>query len=199
MIRFKILICVSISLCVAVPMDAQVIPRQAQVTAAEYFVGNDPGVGKGTLDTIFANVVDTSLTANIMPLLKIASLYGWSVAVSDGYATVASQDSFLFRTSDNITAVHGPESLPKVFALYQNYPNPFNPTTTISYDIPERSRVTLVVYDILGRRIQTLVDGEKQAGHHEVIFDASRLPSGIYLYRLQAGNFSETRKLTLVK
>ena len=85
------------------------------------------------------------------------------------------------------------------FVLSQNYPNPFNPTTTIGYDIPERSLVTLVIYDVLGRRVETLVNGEKQPGHYEVTLDASRLASGVYLYRLQAGSFSETRKLAFVK
>ena len=88
---------------------------------------------------------------------------------------------------------------PAAFSLSQNHPNPFNPTTTINYDIPARSYVTLVVYDILGRRVETLVNGEKQPGHYEATFGASRLPSGVYLYRLQAGSFTSVRKMILVK
>ena len=102
--------------------------------------------------------------------------------------------------SELVTGIKGvPGNLPKSFALGQNYPNPFNPTTTINYDIPARSYVTLVVYDILGRRVETLVNGEKHPGHYEVTFDASRLPSGVYLYRLQAGSFTSVRKMILVK
>lgn len=93
----------------------------------------------------------------------------------------------------------GGKGIPASFTLYQNYPNPFNPTTTITYDLPVRAHVTIVVYDVLGRRVETLVDGEKQPGHHEVTFNASMLPSGIYFYRLQAGDFSETRKLAFLK
>ncbi len=89
--------------------------------------------------------------------------------------------------------------VPGSFSLSQNYPNPFNPTTTIGYAVPVHTHVKVVVFDILGRLVETLVDGERQPGHYEVTFDASRLPSGIYFYRLQAGNFSETRKLAFVK
>jgi hypothetical protein len=89
--------------------------------------------------------------------------------------------------------------VPQRFALMQNYPNPFNPATTIRYGVPQRGNVTLNVYSTLGQRVATLVQGEKEAGYHETVFDASGLASGVYLYRLQAGSFVETRKLLLVK
>ncbi len=155
-------------------------------------------VGPG-LDTTIVNLQDTTLTTDLMSLLKISSVYGWSVSATDGYAVVASPDSFLFRTSDGITAVHDVNQVPKVFALYQNYPNPFNPTTIIGYDVPRRSLVSLVVYDVLGRRIETLVNGQKQAGHYQVTFDADNLPSGVYFYTLRTGNSIVTKKLTLIK
>ena len=88
---------------------------------------------------------------------------------------------------------------PIEFALYQNYPNPFNPSTTINYQIPELSNVTLKVYDVLGNEIKTIVNEEKQSGIYNVEFDATGLSSGIYLYRLQAGNFIETKKILLLK
>ena len=91
------------------------------------------------------------------------------------------------------------QSLPSHITLRQNYPNPFNPTTTIGYDIPKLSRVYLVIYDILGRQIQNLVNGEKPPGHYQVTFDANNLPSGVYFYSLQAGNYIETKKLMLLK
>ena len=88
---------------------------------------------------------------------------------------------------------------PKEFVLYQNYPNPFNPKTVISYQLPVTSNVTLKVYDVLGNEVTTLVNEEKQPGVYEVEFDASSLASGMYLYKLQAGDFVQTRKMILTK
>jgi uncharacterized protein (DUF1501 family) len=89
--------------------------------------------------------------------------------------------------------------LPREHALYQNYPNPFNPTTTISYDLPFGGSVRLDVFNTAGERVATLVEGMESAGRHEVPFQAGRLPSGAYFYRLQAGSFTATRKLLLVR
>ena len=95
--------------------------------------------------------------------------------------------------------ITGEETVPKVFALHQNHPNPFNPTTAINYSIPEDGYVTLSVYDVLGNEVAILVDEQKQSGRYEVNFDASALPSGIYFYRLQTGNFTQTKKMILLK
>jgi len=80
-----------------------------------------------------------------------------------------------------------------------NYPNPFNPLTRIRYDVPQRSFVRIAVYDILGREVAVLVNEEKGAGSYEVEFNGLNLPSGVYFYRMGAGNFVETRKRVLVK
>ena len=85
------------------------------------------------------------------------------------------------------------------FYLSQNYPNPFNPISTITYQIPELSDVTLKVYDVLGSEISTLVNNENQLGRYEVKFDATNLSSGIYYYKLQSGTYAETRKMMLMK
>ena len=85
------------------------------------------------------------------------------------------------------------------YSLRQNYPNPFNPATTITYQIPERSFVTLKVYDILGNEVATLVNEEKPAGSYEVEWNALSLPSGIYFYQLRANNFIESKKMILLK
>jgi|GEM_PF-2390088 len=95
-------------------------------------------------------------------------------------------------------------TLPTKYNLSQNYPNPFNPSTTIQYSIPvnvksEMSNVKLIVYDILGREITTLVNETKSAGNYEVKFDASSLSSGVYLYKIQAGNFINTKKMILMR
>jgi hypothetical protein len=88
---------------------------------------------------------------------------------------------------------------PKKFELSQNYPNPFNPTTTISYNIPEASNVKLTIYNLLGQEIITLVNKFEEAGVHTATFNASELNSGLYIYKLQAGSFNQTRKMTLIK
>ena len=88
---------------------------------------------------------------------------------------------------------------PKDFILQQNYPNPFNPSTTIEYTLPRTTFVTLKVYDLLGREVQTLVHEKQSAGAHSVVFEAKELPSTIYFYKLQSENFCEIRKMLLVR
>ena len=89
--------------------------------------------------------------------------------------------------------------IPTDFKLLQNFPNPFNPTTVISYKLSASSKVTLKVYDILGREVATLVSGARPPGSYTVNFDGSRLPSGIYLLRMWAGDFSDTKKMVLIR
>jgi len=91
------------------------------------------------------------------------------------------------------------ELLPTDYTLDQNYPNPFNPVTTIEFAIPQAVEVNLVVYDALGREVEVLVNGTMEAGRHRVRFDAGRLPSGVYLYRLSAGSYSRVSKMVLLK
>ena len=89
--------------------------------------------------------------------------------------------------------------VPTVFSLSQNYPNPFNPTTVIHYTVPKTSLVNLSVFNLLGQEVKTLVNEEKSPGEYEVRFDGSNLPSGIYFYRLVAGDFVKTMKMLLMK
>jgi hypothetical protein len=89
--------------------------------------------------------------------------------------------------------------VPDLFVLQQNYPNPFNPSTTVQYALAHRSHVTLTVFNTLGEQVAELVNGEVEAGHHTVQFDASGLATGVYFYRMQAGSFADTKKLLLVR
>ena len=86
-----------------------------------------------------------------------------------------------------------------VYKLHQNFPNPFNPTTTIKYQIPELSFVTIKIYDVFGNEVATLIYEEKPAGNFEVEFYSNGLPSGIYLYTIQAGKFTDSKKMILLK
>src|SRR6056297_694411 len=104
------------------------------------------------------------------------------------------------RTEVQLSTSSEPSSgIPNQFVLEQNYPNPFNPTTTIQFGLPETGNVSLEVFDMTGRRVATLVNESKTAGWHTVTFDASNLASGMYIYRIQSGEFITTRKLILVK
>ena len=89
--------------------------------------------------------------------------------------------------------------LPDSYSLSQNYPNPFNPATTIRYGLPQRSMVNLTIFNALGQQVRQLVSGEQEAGFHDVKFDGSRLASGVYFYRIQAGSFVQTKRLLLLR
>ena len=126
-----------------------------------------------------------------------------SVAVfslPDGYIYAVTSQGYIYRSSIKVTDVETQRTnVPNNFSLSQNYPNPFNPTTTIDYSIPKSSFVSIKVYDVLGREVTTLVNGEKNQGKYSMVFEGSKLTSGIYFYRMQAGNFIETKKFMVIK
>jgi hypothetical protein len=135
--------------------------------------------------------------------------FAWTVWVTDSKDTVqvstyanATGHTPIYRTVNlkklTTTSVED-ENLPKEFSLSQNYPNPFNPTTAISYSLPQDVNVKLTVYDMLGREVAVLVNELKSAGTYTVSLEGQALASGIYLYRLEAGNRTFTRKMTLLK
>lgn len=106
---------------------------------------------------------------------------------------------FIAKSDGSVNIGNEGSELPLKVTLRQNHPNPFNPATTIVFELPEPADVSLEVFNIAGQRMAVLVDGPKNAGQHSASFDASRLPSGVYLYRLTAGNIVQTRKMILVK
>ncbi len=121
--------------------------------------------------------------------------------IPDGNGDHDIQTSELFRY-DYINVVPATEAgikKPDKFLLQPNYPNPFNPTTRISYTIPKQVRVTLSVFNLLGQKVATIIDKYQSAGEYNVIFDASNLTSGVYFYRLKAGDYIETRSMTVLK
>jgi len=115
---------------------------------------------------------------------------------NDEFGTYFLIDSFEDTT---IVGIEDEFNLPESFTLFQNYPNPFNPTTSIRYSVLSSTYVNLTVYNVLGQEIQTLVNEEKYPGMYEVVFDASHLSSGMYLYRLTIGQYTETKKMILQK
>ena len=132
-----------------------------------------------------------------LPYTSIGTVY-----VNDSSIFVGTgNEGMWYKPLSQITSISQPktQSFSKTFRLEQNYPNPFNPSTIIEYSLSVESKVKLEIYDILGRKISTLVNKIQKAGNHSVVFNGGNLASGIYFYRLSAGNFIETKKLVLLK
>ncbi len=153
--------------------------------------------------TPFSGLINTTSYALTMGQdLPTDNLYGFNGVLDDvrlydyglGLAQIASLSDFTSGVRP-VTA----EEVPPAFGLYANFPNPFNPSTNIRFDVARRQRTTLRVYDVLGRDVTTLVDGIKDPGTYTVRFDASNLASGVYFYRLQSGDFAQSRRLVVVK
>lgn len=149
------------------------------------------------VDTSFATS-DTAVTFSAGNILA-SSRYALTGSVTNGFDTTASANAVWFVTASSLMGVRQASPPPTSFALNQNFPNPFNPETTISYQLAAVSHVTLKVYDVLGRNVKTLVDEVKKPGRYETEFDTSQLASGVYFCTLHAGDFSQTKKLTLLK
>ena len=102
-------------------------------------------------------------------------------------------------TISSITGIEDEKTTPVDYSLNQNFPNPFNPSTTIKYILPKAEKVRIVVYNLLGQKIITLLNKQMPVGSYEVEFTAKDLPSGVYLYRIEAGDYQEVKKMILMK
>ena len=157
----------------------------------------------GTIDFLVNNGDGTFTHDSLSTDLSVVSAIAAGDYDGDGTLDLALIDSSrslsLYLNHLGPSSVATAAQLPTRFALYQNYPNPFNPSTNIEFDVARRSFVNLSVYDVLGRRVRTLVEGWRQAGTYNVQFNASTLPSGVYFYRLNSGDFIEVKKLMLIK
>ncbi len=148
--------------------------------------------------------LDNGLTWSSMPTAGVTNLYHfdfiklsnviYGYAVSSNGSVIKLADSILITGAGRINS-----TIPSEFKLYQNYPNPFNPSTVISFDIPKSTFTRLVIYDVLGRETETLLNEEVKAGHHEMNWDASGYASGIYYYSLYAEDFRDSKKMILTK
>jgi hypothetical protein len=155
------------------------------------FAGTFRGVFRSSNNGISWTAVNTGLTNTTV----------WALAIS-GMDLFAGTEGGVWRRplSEMITSVKELHtSVPEGYTLQQNYPNPFNPSTTIRFSLPKSGYVTLKVYNILGREVETLVDGVRAAGSCSVEWTPSSLASGVYLYRIEAGAFSVVKRLLLLR
>jgi len=131
----------------------------------------------------------------------LTNLSVWALSIiSTGYIFAGTGSGGVFRSVQSTTFVQEPSGqLPTSFVLEQNYPNPFNPSTTIGFSLPRSGHVTLRAFNLVGEEVATLLSQEVSAGTHETKWDVSGISSGIYFYRLQAGSYSQTRKLLLLR
>jgi hypothetical protein len=137
------------------------------------------------------------------------TLIGWGTAAIPNMTEVDPSGNTVFELAmgDSLWSYRAfrfpfnqPDSpIPTAFSLSQNYPNPFNPSTSISFDIPDQSYVTLKIYDLLGREVDNLVNEELNSGSYNIVWNAENLSSGVYFYNLVSGSFSETKKMVLLK
>jgi hypothetical protein len=163
-------------------------PTSYTYTNPRFFGGSFDGHSSIASDTL---TLDGASTAFVYSNPRF---FGGSFS---GATTVRGDSVFTLDVEEKIPSVR----LPKDYALAQNYPNPFNPTTIIQYDLPSPSLVRLEVFDMLGRKVASLVNATQSAGTHTYTLRASAfsLSSGVYFYRLQAGEYAQTRKMVLVK
>lgn len=149
----------------------------------------------GTDTTKFENLTDNLITLHVQSYLENQISYFWHVQASDGLLNRESQETFSFLT-DYLVTVLSTDQLPHEYQLLQNYPNPFNATTIIRYNLPQRTNITIMIYDLLGRKVRTLVKDSKNAGYLSVFWDGNNddgypVPGGIYFYRFFARSFSK--------
>jgi len=161
------------------------------------------------LDSLFNNLVKDTTKPNIhgykIPdILQLNTYYWWRVMFFNSLGQSPWSSVFKFKTRITGISLIG-NNIPENFKLYENFPNPFNPVTKIKFDIPktefrsQNSEVRLIIYDILGKEVAELVNERLSPGIYEASFNANNLSSGIYFYRMTSGNFSETKRMALIK
>ena len=176
----------------------------ANFTATQYTVtlNSDPAAG-GTTSGGGTFDAGTSVTVTATPNNGYQFLHwtegGTIISTNTSYTFVLNHSRGLTAVFNIIVAIEDDKGVPSSFKLLQNYPNPFNPTTQISYIIKNSDYVKIVISDLTGRVVETLVDEYKGAGTHQIRFNAGHLPSGTYLYTIYAGSFTQTKKLMLLK
>lgn len=158
------------------------------------------GTPSGNTFALYESIDGGAGWQTVVPPSPLPGVSALAVDPGDGSIVyVATLGDGVFRYRSTLTAVQKEANTPLQFDLLQNYPNPFNPVTRICYFLPTDSYVTLKVFNLLGEAVETLAEGELRAGSHQVDFDGSVVPSGMYFYRLTAGTFNQTQKMLLIK
>jgi hypothetical protein len=173
--------------------------KNTEFDLAKYFVyrntTNNPATSS-LIDSVAGAPPDTNYTAT--GLTNGTTYYFWVKAV-DRFCSRRLSGYSNMVTITPVVVAGIQKGIPKFFALHQNYPNPFNPTTKIQYDLPKGSIVKITVYDITGREVEVLINEFIASGYHEAEFDASNLASGVYFYKLEAGSFTDQKKMIVLK
>jgi len=171
-----------------------------RATSAE--IGNhDLDTNATSIDVSYMDIIYDMAENNV----TVATLE-WTVHVTDGIDTVEATNAPFTVMIDggDAMSIYLESLLPDKFALHQNYPNPFNPVTTLRYDLPENSLVNIIIYDLLGRQVKSLINQTQDAGFKSIIWNATNdygkpVSAGVYLYQIQAGEFVQTKKMVLLK
>ncbi len=183
-------------------------------TTGSLLVDHVGGSGDNFVNTILDDSATTPIASGFAPftgsyrpsnpLLPFTGLITdgvWKIALTD----TASGDTgvltgwCLILTYTCPTGIQQTVEIPNTYRLYQNYPNPFNPVTKIKYGVPQNGYIKLTVYDELGKEVQVVDEGYKEANIYEAVFDATNLPSGIYYYMLESDSFTDTKKMVIIK
>jgi len=168
--------------------------------ATVYFtVLDSPGPDTSVVDSVFKEFIITSGEGGVDTTVITLQAYILDYSIDSVFLPDFQAGAVVTPLSTGVDDGNEGSSLPSEFELAQNYPNPFNPQTTIGFSLPQASQVELAIFNILGQKVATLIDGRMEAGRHEANFDASDQPSGIYFYRLTHQAGTETRKMVLLK
>jgi photosystem II stability/assembly factor-like uncharacterized protein len=147
----------------------------------------------------FMYTLDSGSTWNTMDVPDTISLYDIKFTDSRNGFAVGTRGG-VFKYNSSLIGISGNQNnLPLKASLFQNYPNPFNPSTTIKYKLNRTGIIKIIIYDAAGREVKRIYEGLKPAGEHSIMFDANGLSSGVYLYKLEAGDYSETKKMVIIK
>ena len=186
-------------------LDKNGNPVSNTVPGSRFMFPGDPDTGQGIIETELRDKRSLLVFGPVDVPVGDTVEVTYAVTIAQGNSNLNSV-TVLKQQADSIRSFflstpRDPSSVkqPTEYALMQNYPNPFNPTTIIRYQLPTASMVQLEVFDVLGKKVASLVNSKQAAGDYSVLFDASSLSSGVYFYRLQASQFVQTKKMLLVK